>query len=398
MIYLDANATTPMLPEVVDAMLPWMRENFHNPNSSYGPAKEARRAVDEARAKVAALIGAEPEEIVFTGGGTESTNMALKWLSRVVGRKTGRVITSVIEHSAVLRPVEAFEEVGFAVERVGVDAGGRLDLDAFRAACRAAKEGGGFASVMWVNNETGVIQPVEEACAIAKENGLAFHTDAIQAVGKIPIDVREVPVDFLSLSAHKFHGPKGVGALYVRKGCRFEPMIRGGGQEGGRRGGTENVAGIVGLGVAAGMARDRLVHDRDPASGGTTSRLRNRFEELVMERLEGVTVNGDQIHRLPGTSHLSFDGCEAAGLLILLEERGVACSAGSACMTGKQKPSHVQKAMGFSDAKAKSSLRFGISHLVTMEEIGRAADAVVASVERLRRVQGGNTGPVAIYS
>lgn len=393
MIYLDSNATTPMLPEVVEAMLPWMRDHFHNPNSSYGPAKEARKAIEEARAKVAALIGAEPEEIVFTGGGTESTNMALKWLSRLVGRKTGKVITSTIEHSAVLRPVETFEEVGFAVERVGVDAGGRLDLDAFRQACEMAKEGGGFASVMWVNNETGVIEPVAEACAMAKECGLAFHTDAIQAVGKIPIDVREVPVDFLSLSAHKFHGPKGVGALYVRKGCRFEPMIRGGGQEGGRRSGTENVAGIVGLGVAAEMAASQM-----DSRSEAVLKMRNRLEELVFERLEGVTVNGDQIHRLPGTSHLSFEGCEAAGLLILLEDRGVACSAGSACMTGKQKPSHVQKAMGFSDAKAKSSLRFGISHLVNMEQIEEAAGALAESVERLRRVQGGGTGPVAVYS
>lgn len=382
-----------MLPEVVDAMLPWMRENFHNPNSAYGPAKEARKAVDEAREQVAALIGAEPDEIVFTGGGTESTNMALKWLSRVVGRKTGTVVTSAIEHSAVLRPVETFEDVGFKVERVGVDAGGRLDLDAFRSVSEAAREGGGFASVMWVNNETGVIQPIAEACELAKESELAFHTDAIQAVGKIPIDVREVPVDFLSLSAHKLYGPKGVGALYVRKGCRFEPMIRGGGQEGGRRSGTENVAGIVGLGVAAERAREEIGERTKTVAG-----LRDRLEELVVERLEGVTVNGDLIHRLPGTSHLSFEGCEAAGLLILLEERGVACSAGSACMTGKQKPSHVQKAMGFSDAKAKSSLRFGISHLVTMEEIEKAADAVVASVEKLRRVQGGSAGPVVVYS
>lgn len=395
MIYLDANATTPVLPEVVDAMLPWLRDHFHNPNSAYGPAKEARRAVENARGQVAALIGAEPEEIVFTSGGTESTNMALKWLSRLVGRKQGRVVTSAIEHSAVLRPVETFEKVGFAVERVGVDAGGRLELDAFRQACEAASEGGGFASLMWANNETGVIQPLAEAATIAKECGLAFHTDAIQAVGKIPVDVREAPVDFLSLSAHKFHGPKGVGALYVRKGCRFEPMIRGGGQEGDRRSGTENVAGIVAMGKAAEMVGERLGHDSD---GRAIGRLRDRLEAIVVERLDGVSVNGDLIHRLPGTSHLSFTGCEAAGLLILLEDRGVACSAGSACMTGKQKPSHVQKAMGFSDAKARSSLRFGISHLVTMEEIEKAAEAVVASVEKLRRVQGGNTGPVAVYS
>jgi cysteine desulfurase len=391
-IYLDANATTPLLPEVLDAMLPWLREGFHNPNASYRGAKEARRAIEEARAQVAALIGAEPDEIVFTGGGTESTNAALKWLARLVGRKSGRVITSAIEHSAVLKPVETFADVGYAVERVGVDAGGRLDLDGFRVACERAREGGGFATVMWVNNETGVIQPVEEACAIAKENRLAFHTDAIQAVGKIPVNVREVPVDFLSLSAHKFHGPKGVGALYIRSGARFEPLLRGGGQEKDRRSGTENTAGIVGLGKAAELAAARIAAKETPRA------LRDAFEAKVVDAVKGVSVNGDLLHRLPHTSHLSFTGCEAAGLLILLDDLGIACSAGSACMTGKQQPSHVQKAMGFSDAKAKSSLRFGFSCMNTMDEALEAAAAVAKSVEKLRRVQGGGTGPVVVYS
>ncbi|MEP4078576.1 cysteine desulfurase family protein [Haloferula sp.] len=395
MIYLDANATTPILPEVVEAMMPWLTENPCNPNASYRGAKEARKAIDEAREQVASLIGASPEEIVFTGGGTESTNMALKWLARMVGRKTGRVVTTAIEHSAVLKPVETFEQVGYAVERCGVDLGGRLELESFRKACEEAKDGGGFASVMWANNETGVIQPVAEACGMARENGLAFHTDAIQTAGKIPVDVREVAVDFLSLSAHKFHGPKGVGALYVRKGCRFEPMIRGGGQESDRRSGTENVAGIVGVGKAAELAKGRLDHDRD---GHATASLRDAFEAKVVEMIQGVTVNGDLIHRLPGTTHLSFDQCEAAGLLILLEDMDVACSAGSACMTGKQQPSHVQKAMGFSDTKAKSSLRFGFSVLNTMEEVEKAAGCVAKAVEKLRRVQGGNTGPVVVYS
>jgi cysteine desulfurase len=394
-IYLDANATTPMLPEVVEAMLPWMTGNPCNPNASYRGAKEARKVIEKAREQVAALVGASVDEIVFTGGGTESTNMALKWLARLVGRKTGRVVTSAIEHSAVLRPIETFEQVGYAVESCGVDAGGRLLLDEYRHACGAAKEGGGFASVMWANNEVGVIQEVTEACEIARENGLAFHTDAIQAVGKIPVNVREVAVDFLSLSAHKFHGPKGVGALYVRSGCRFEPMVRGGGQEKDRRSGTENVAGIVGMGVAAEMAKARLDHDRD---GLVTAKLRDAFEAKVVEVVPGVTVNGDLIHRLPGTTHLSFDQCEAAGLLILLDDMDVACSAGSACMTGKQQPSHVQKAMGFSDAKAKSSLRFGFSTLNTMEEVEKAASCLAKAVEKLRRVQGGNTGPVVVYS
>lgn len=392
MIYLDANATTPLLPEVLDAMLPWLREGFHNPNASYQGAKEARKAIDEAREKVAALIGADPDEIVFTSGGTESTNAALKWLARLVGRKSGKVITSAIEHSAVLKPVETFADVGYAVSKVGVDAGGRLLAEEYQSACEAAKEGGGFASIMWANNETGVIQAVDEACSIAKENGLAFHTDAIQAVGKIPVNVREVPVDFLSLSAHKFHGPKGVGALYVRSGARFEPLLRGGGQEKDRRSGTENTAGIVGLGKAAELAAARLAAWQTPAA------IRNAFEAKVVESISGTTINGDLLHRLPGTSHLSFTGCEAAGLLILLDDLGVACSAGSACMTGKQQPSHVQKAMGFTDAKAKSSLRFGFSALNTMEDAMAAAVALTKAVEKLRRVQGGNTGPVVVYS
>ena len=392
MIYLDANATTPLLPEVLDAMLPWLREGFHNPNASYRGAKEARKAIEDAREKVAALIGADPDEIVFTSGGTESTNAALKWLARLVGRKSGKVITSAIEHSAVLKPVETFADVGYAVTKAGVDAGGRLLVDEYRTACEAAKEGGGFASIMWANNETGVIQPVDEACEIAKQNGLAFHTDAIQAVGKIPVSVREVPVDFLSLSGHKFHGPKGVGALYVRSGARFEPLLRGGGQEKDRRSGTENTAGIVGLGKAAELAAARLAAWQTPVA------IRSAFEAKVVESITGCTINGDLIHRLPSTSHLSFTGCEAAGLLILLEDLGVACSAGSACMTGKQQPSHVQKAMGFSDAKAKSSLRFGFSSLSTMEEAREAAAALAKAVEKLRRVQGGNTGPVVVYS
>jgi cysteine desulfurase len=390
MIYLDNNATTAPHPAVVDAMLPYLREAWHNPSSGYRAAKEVRAAIETARAQVAALINAAPEEIVFTSGGTESTNMALKWLARLVGRKSGRVVTTAIEHSAVLRPCETFAEVGYPVDLVAVSPDGRLLLDEFAAACARARDGGGFASVMWANNETGVIQPIHDACAIAKEAGLAFHTDAVQAVGKTLVDVRAVAVDFLSLSAHKFHGPKGIGALYVRSGVRVEPLMRGGGQEAGRRGGTENVPAIVAMGAAAAIAAN--------ANNEPVRALRDAFETALVTGITGVHPNGNPAHRLPNTCHLSFEGCDAAGLLILLDEYGVQCSAGSACMTGQQEPSHVQRAMGIPEALAKTSLRFSLSSNTSAEEITQAAAAVARAVAKLRSVQGGGVGPVVVYS
>lgn len=382
MIDLDANATTPLLPEVLEAMLPWLRGGHANPSGSYATAKWARHAIEQARGQVADLIGARTEEIVFTGGGTESVNTALFSLDRLAGE--GRAVVSSIEHSAVLRFVE---RLGRGCQRVAVDRGGVLDL----AALDAAMEGAAFVSLMRVNNETGVIQPLKKAVEIARSRGLAVHTDAIQAAGKMAIDVRELDVDLLSLSAHKFHGPKGVGALYVRSGLRFEPLLAGGGQESGRRSGTENTAGIVGMGMAAAMAKSYLNEDDKPL-------LRDAFEIRVVAGTEGVRVNGELSSRLANTSHLSFDGCDAAGLLILLDEAGIACSAGSACMTGKQKPSHVQLAMGIPEEQAKSSLRFSFSRLNTMEEALAAAEAVNRAVAKLRRVQGHGVGPVVVYS
>jgi cysteine desulfurase len=390
MIYLDANATTPLAGEVLDAMLPWLKEGFCNPNASYTPAKQARKAIEHARGQVATLIGAQPEEIVFTSGGTEGNNAALKWLARLIGRKNGTVITSAIEHSAVLRPIETFEKVGYAVTRCGVDGHGRLNLSEYETACRAAAEkGGGFSSIMWANNETGVIQPIQQACEIAKAHGLPFHTDAVQALGKIPVNVRTVPVDFLTLSAHKFHGPKGVGALYIRSGCAFEPLLRGGGQENDRRSGTENTAGIVGLGMAAELAMNHLY---EPT-------LRDEFERLILEQISGAEISGRPADRLPNTSHISFSGCEAAALLILLDDAGLYCSAGSACMTGKQQPSHVQMAMGYSDKRAKSSLRFGLHRYTSAEDIPLAVEKLKKAVEKVRQVQSrGTTGPVSVYT
>ncbi len=381
MIYLDANATTPLPPEVLEAMLPWLRDGFANPSGSHAAAKSARRAIDVAREQVADLIGAQPGEIVFTGGGTESVNTALFSLDRLAGQ--GAAVVSAIEHSAVLRWVE---DQTREVVRVPVNQGGRLEVDRFQQSL----DGAAYVSVMAANNETGIIQPLRETVELARERGLPVHSDAIQAAGKMLLNVRELGVDLLSISAHKFHGPKGVGALYVREGLRFKPLFQGGGQEQGRRSGTENTAGIVGMGAAAAWVQ------RGSTAG--LGAMRDAFETTVLREIPGVRLNGDIAHRLPNTSHLSFDQCDAAGLLILLDEAGVACSAGSACMTGKQKPSHVQLAMGIPEARAKSSLRISFSRLNTPDEAMTAAGILKKAVEKLRRVQGTGVGPVVVYS
>lgn len=380
---LDANATTALLPEVLEAMLPWLKGGHFNPSSAYTGAKLARKAIDQARNQVAELIGADAGEIIFTGCGTESLNTALNSLDLLTGE--GAAVISAIEHSAVQRYVDSKPR---KVRRVPVDSGGRVQKDQFAETMQDAA----YVSIMTVNNEVGVIQPVTELAAIAHERGLPFHTDAIQAAGKIPINVRSLDVDLLSISAHKFHGPKGMGALFVRQGLRYQPLLYGGSQESGRRSGTENTAGIVAMGAAAAAASKRLTLDDG------LEEMRDAFEQFVLAEITGVTVNGDLKHRVSNTSHLSFDRCDAAGLLILLDEAGIACSAGSACMTGKQRPSHVQLAMGIPEARAKSSLRISFSALNTMDEAMAGAQAVKRVVEKLRRVQGSDVGPVVVYS
>jgi cysteine desulfurase len=383
-VYLDSNATTRIHPSVIEAMLPFLTEHWQNPSGSYRSARVVREAVEQARGDVATLIGARPEEIVFTAGGTEANNSALKALSREVGRTHSKIAVSAIEHSAVLRPVEAMAAVGFEVERVGVDEDSRLDLAAFHESIDDSRPG--FASVMWANNETGVVQPLSEVCRIAKQAGWFVHTDAVAAVGKVPVRVDEVPVDYLSLSGHKFHAPKGVGALFIRGGSPFEPMVRGGGQESGRRGGTENVASIVGLGAAARLVGAAL-------ADGTVDRvagLRDRFEaSLLREFGEGpdaVRCNGARAPRTANVAHMSFPRCLASDLLAALDEAGVECSKGSACMAGKQgSVSHVQRAMGFDDERASSSLRFSLSLFTTEAEIDEAVGTIVAVVKRMRR-------------
>lgn len=392
MIYLDSNATTQVHPEVLEAMLPYLSEQCYNPSSGYRAGKKVKQAIELARQQVARLVGAESDEIYFTGCGTESNNAVLMSLAAAVGEGK-RIVTSEIEHSSILRVCEELERQGYVIEKVGVDRGGRLDLDLWSAAL--AKEDIGFATLMWANNETGVIQPMDEACRIAREFGVPLHTDAIQAVGKTAVDVKRVGVDFLSISGHKFHAPKGVGALYIRKGLMFEPLLRGGGQERGMRSGTENVASIVAMGKAASLMQSRLQAD----SHDSIAELRDHFERRLLSELKGIHVNGSLEHRSKNTSHLSFDDCEAAGLLILLDEYGVACSAGSACMTGKQQASHVQKAMGLTDARAKSSLRVSFSILNNMDEVNTAVEKLKIAVRKLRSVQGNSgVGPVTVYT
>ena len=352
-----------------------------------------RKALEVAHEQVAELIHAKPTEIVFTGCGTESNNAVLSFLaSRSQGDQ--KIITSAIEHSAILRHAEYLSDRHhLRVEKVGVNSDGRLCLDGFTKAIAGGDAA--MASVMWANNETGVIQPIAEACQIAREAGVAFHTDAIQAVGKTVVNVREVPVDYLSISGHKFHAPKGVGAMYIREGLKFEPMLYGGGQEGGRRSGTENVAGIVALGKAAELMKQRL--DDDGHAG--VAALRDHMEQRLLSELEHIQINGAHDHRTANTSHISFDLCEAAGLLILLDEYGVQCSAGSACMTGKQQPSHVQTAMGISASQAKSSLRISLSIFTTQEDVDAAVEALKKAASKLRSVQGGpGVGPVQVFS
>jgi cysteine desulfurase len=370
MIHLDANASTAILPEVLDAMLPWLREGHANPSGAYAAARRAREAIEQARAQFADWIGAEPDEIIFTSGGTESVNTALHSLDRLVG--AGAAVVSSIEHSAVLRCAEELER---PVKYAAVDAGGRLDLNQFGSLL----SGAAMVSIMAANNETGVIQPLREICVMARERGIPVHSDAVQLVGKAELNARHLGADMLSFSAHKFHGPKGVGALYVRRGIRFFPFHQGGSQENGRRAGTENIAGIVGMGAAAVALRKRSQEHT------ALHLMRDIFENSLLNGLAGVSVNGDPVHRLPNTSHLSFAGCEAVELIQLLDQAGLECSAGSSCMAGKIRPSHVQLAMGIDGARGRGSLRFSFSILNTAEDARRGAEIVNQAVTRLRQ-------------
>jgi len=375
-IYLDNNATTPLDPAVIEEMMPFLTKCYGNPSSGYAFAAKARKAVDLARERLAALLGCEPSEIVFTSGGTESNNAVIH--SALQFARLGKhVITSAVEHSAVLRPCQDLEKRGGAVTFLGVDQDGNLDLAKFEAAIRPETA---LVSTMWANNETGVLFPVEKIAEICRRKGVLFHTDAVQAVGKIPMRLRDTAINLLSLSAHKLHGPKGIGALYVNRQTRFSPLIAGGSQENGRRGGTENVAGIVGLGKAAELACSYLAEENCNIRS-----IRDHFEKSVLEAVSGASVNGTGAARIPNTSSLSFEGIESSSALILLDRHGICCSAGSACRTGSQEASHVLRAMNPKGDGARRSLRFSFSRFNTEDEIHRAIETVPKVIEKLRQ-------------
>lgn len=374
-IYMDANATTPVLPEVVAAMQPFWTEQFGNASAVHSFGRRARGALERSREQVAALLCARPAEITFTGGGTESDNLALFGLLQ----PGDHLIVSAVEHDAVLHAADALEATGIAVTRAGCDADGVMHPDTVAAAMRPETK---LISVMLANNETGVLQPVRAIADVAHAAGALLHTDAIQACGKVPVDVRELGCDLLSLSAHKMYAPQGVGALWCRSGLRLRPLLHGGSHERRRRAGTENVPGIVGFGAAATIAGQWLV------SGGAQrlTQLRDRLEQSLLARVTQSCVHAAGAARLPNTTSIRFKGIHAERLVIALDLQGVAVSGGSACQSGAVEPSHVLSAMGLPDADAHSSIRLSLSRSTTEDEVERAATLIVNAVERLRRV------------
>jgi cysteine desulfurase len=376
-IYFDHNATTPLHEAVSDAMVAALREDFGNPSSVHHFGQRAKAAVDHARSAVATLIGAEPSDVVFTSGGTESDNLAIRGAAEALER-TGRVhlVASAIEHEAVLNTLKALARRGWYTTLLPVGESGLVSSDALRA---ALTDQTALVSVMHANNEIGTVQSVAELARLTHERGALFHTDAVQSAGKIPVDVKALGVDLLSISAHKFYGPKGIGALWVRRGLRLLPVLTGGKQERNRRAGTENVPGIVGMGAAAAHARGTMA---DEAARLAT--LRDRLEEGILRAVPGTAVNGARAPRVPNTTNISFDRVEAESLLIALDLEGIAVSTGSACSSGTLEPSHVLKAMGFPPHRTQNSIRFSLGSANTEAELDRVIAVLPRIVEKLR--------------
>jgi len=375
--YLDNNATTRVAPEVRDAMMPLLDEQWGNPSSPYRLGRRARQYVEKAREQVARLIGADPAEIIFTSGGSESNNTAIRGVIEAAGGR-GHIVTTSVEHSSVLAVCRYLGRRGCRLTELRVDSQGRLDLDHL---ADSLHDGPAIVSIMWANNETGVIFPLDEVARIVKRAGCVLHTDAVQAAGKTIIDVAKVPVDLLSISGHKFHGPKGIGALYVRRGTRLNPLILGGHQEADRRAGTENVPAIVGLGRACELAAEHMATEMPRIAA-----LRDRLEAGILASCPDVTIIGDRRNRLPNTLGVLFRALEGDAIVRMLDEVGIAVSTGSACDTGSVEPSHVLRAMGVPLAEAGGSIRFSLSRYTTPAEIDYVLEQLPPIVQRLREI------------
>ena len=367
MIYLDYNATTPILPEVLDAMLPYLREEWGNPSSSYRFGAKLKGVLENARGQVAQLIGARQTEIIFTSGGTESNNSAIHAALRAYPAKR-HIVTSAVEHSSVLVYCQALEKDGYRVTYLPVDRDGLLSLTGLAA---AITDDTAVVSLMWANNETGVLFPVKDIAGICRAKGVLYHCDAVQAAGKTAIDVQDVPADYFSLTGHKFHAPKGIGALYVRRGAPFAPLIHGGHQERGLRGGTQSVPLIVAIGKAADLARRKLpVYDR------TVRPLRDALESGILATIPDTELNGHPTHRLPNTTNITFRGIEAEALLLLLDKEDICASSGSACLADSDEPSHVIRAMKSDIGASRQMIRFSLETMNTKAEMGIALAAI----------------------
>lgn len=371
-IYLDNNATTRIAPEVFEVMASWLRDGYGNPSSGYALGRAALAALDAARAQVSALAGCREDELIFTSCGTESINTAVRAAIALDPDKR-HIVTSTVEHSATIKLCEHLAQRGYEITWLPVDSLGRLDPERVSDAVRPDTA---LVTLLWANNETGVLFPIREIAEIVRKKKSLLHVDAVQAFGKLPLSLEDAGIHFLSASGHKIHAAKGVGALYVNRRVRFTPLLRGS-QESARRGGTQNVASIAGFGKAAELATGHL---DDPAIRG----YRDEFEARIASTVPDCTVNGDPANRLPTTTNLSFEGIESEGALILLDERGICCSAGSACTSGSIHPSHVLKAMGFSNERARASLRFSFGRFNSQEDVAAACEIVPAVIEKLR--------------
>lgn len=377
-IYLDNNATTKTDEEVVKAMMPYLLDNYGNPSSIYKIGRENKKVVEDSREKIAKILNCEPNEIYFTSGGSESDNTAIRGIAYSYKNKGNHIITSKIEHPAVLETCKQLEKEGFEVSYIDTDENGIVDLEELK---KEIKQVTTLITIMFANNEIGTLQPIKEIGEIAKKNNIIFHTDAVQAVGSVLIDVKELNIDSLSLSAHKFYGPKGIGVLYVRKGIKFEKFVNGGHQERNKRAGTENVAGIVGLAKAIELAYQNLEEHNKKIK-----ELRDYYVEQVQEKIPYIKINGDMEKRLPGNSNISFRFIEGEGLLLNLDLKGICASSGSACTSGSLDPSHVLLAIGLPHEIAHGSLRISIGKYNTKEEIDYLVENLVEIVGRLREM------------